>query len=246
MMSQGSSKGPDPLSADEPARDFGTPEQMKEAYERLKAALEQLKKPDGTQAAPAKSCTGLKKDYPTKASGDYWIDPNGNDIKDAIMVYCDMDTGASCVHPKPAVSHVMSITSDEKEMWVGEMDDNSFDINYKADSNQMSYLQLLSTKAEQTITFHCKNTIAYMNPHNKPRKAISLMDWNQVPIGHRGRSRYTVLQDDCKHRRNIWAQTVFKVDTTKPARLPIVDVKLEDFGNSRQGFKLEIGQVCFS
>merc|ERR1719370_644958 len=52
MMSQGSAKGPDPLSADEPARDFGNPEQMKEAYEKLKATLERIKKPDGTKETP--------------------------------------------------------------------------------------------------------------------------------------------------------------------------------------------------
>jgi collagen type I/II/III/V/XI/XXIV/XXVII alpha len=55
-----------------------------------------------------------------------------------------------------------------------------------------------------------------------------------------------VIQDDCKHRKNSWAQTVFKVESSKPTRLPIVDVKVEDFGSSRQGFKLEMGQVCFS
>jgi collagen type II alpha len=246
MMGQGSSKGPDPLSADEPARDFGNPEQMKEAYERLKQTLEKIKKPDGTKDTPAKSCRDLKTNHPSKPSGDYWIDPNGNDAKDAIMVYCNMDTGASCVQAKPATSQQMTIVSDEKEMWVGEIEDNGFDINYKADSNQMNYLQLLSNKAEQTITFHCKSTVAYMNPRNQARNAISFMAWNDMEITHRGKARYKVIQDDCKHRKNSWAQTVFKVESLKPTRLPIVDVKVEDFGSSRQGFKLEMGQVCFS
>merc|ERR1711915_769776 len=84
MMGQGSSKGPDPLSADEPARDFGNPEQMK--------------KPDGSKETPAKSCQEIKLNHPTKPSGTYWIDPNGNDVKDAIMVECNMETGASCIH----------------------------------------------------------------------------------------------------------------------------------------------------
>jgi collagen type II alpha len=246
MMGQGSSKGPDPLSADEPARDFGNPEQMKEAYERLKATLEKLKKPDGSKETPAKSCQEIKLNHPTKPSGTYWIDPNGNDAKDAIMVECNMETGASCIHAKPTTSQEITILSKEPDMWVGDIEDNGFDINYKADSNQLSYLQLLSSKAEQTITFHCKNTVAYMNPRNQARNAITLMAWNDMEIRHRGKARYKVLEDNCKHRKNSWAHTVFKVETSKPTRLPIVDVKIEDFGNSRQGFKLEMGQVCFS
>merc|ERR1711915_454815 len=141
------------------------------------------------------------------------------------------ETGASCIHAKPTTSQEITILSKEPDMWVGDIEDNGFDINYKADSNQLSYLQLLSSKAEQTITFHCKNTVAYMNPRNQARNAITLMAWNDM---------------DCKHRKNSWAHTVFKVETSKPTRLPIVDVKIEDFGNSRQGFKLEMGQVCFS
>ena len=246
MMSQGSAKGPDPLSADEPARDFGSPEQMREAYEKLKATLERIKKPDGTKETPAKSCKDLKNNHPTKPSGDYWIDPNGNDVKDAIVVYCNMDTGASCIHPKPAKSQQITIMSDEQDMWVGEMEENGFDINYKADSNQLSYLQLLSTMAEQTITFNCKNTVAYMNPRNQARNAITLMAWNDSPIKHRGKGKYQVLQDECKHRKRSWAKTIFKVETQKPTRLPIVDVQIEDFGKPYQAFELEIGEVCFS
>merc|ERR1719357_1521482 len=219
MMGQGSSKGPDPLSADEPARDFGNPEQMKEAYERLKAALEKLKKPDGSKETPAKSCQEIKLNHPTKPSGTYWIDPNGNNVKDAIMVECNMETGASCIHAKPTTSQEITILSKEPDMWVGDIEDNGFDINYKADSNQLSYLQLLSSKAEQTITFHCKNTVAYMNPRNQARNAITLMAWNDMEIRHRGKARYKVLEDNCKHRKNSWAHTVFKVETSKPTRL---------------------------
>merc|ERR1712192_384666 len=63
--------------------------------------------------------------------------------------YCDMQTGATCIQPKPAVSHEITIMSDDKEAWVGELDTNAFDINYKADSNQMNFLQLSSSSAEQ-------------------------------------------------------------------------------------------------
>merc|ERR1719397_31663 len=152
MMSQGGSKGPDPASADDPSVQMGRffppmdhlsaeekSEAMEAAFNRLKASFDMLAKPDGTQKAPAKNCQTLKTNHPTKPSGDYWIDPNG---------------------------------MDDKEAWVGELDTNAFDINYKADSNQMSFLQLSSSSAEQTITFHCKDTVAHLNRANNKRHAV--------------------------------------------------------------------------
>lgn len=259
MMSQGGSKGPDPASADDPMvamgrmfppmEDLSTDERnevIHRAYEKLRASFDALAKPDGSQKAPAKNCQNLKEAHPTKTSGEYWIDPNGMDSKDAILVYCDMDTGASCIQPKPVVSHEISIFSDDKEAWVGDLESNAFDINYKADSNQINFLQLASSSAEQTITFHCMNTAAFMNMAGNKRDAITLMAWNDLELRHRGKARYSVLSDECQHKKRSWAQTVFKVQSSKPARLPVVDVKVEDFGQNGQAFKVELGQVCFS
>ena len=249
MMGQGSSKGPDPMSGDEPARVYTTPEQeelMKEAFEKLKLSFDKMVKADGTQARPAKSCKDLKATHPLKASGDYWIDPNGNDHRDSILVFCDMSTGATCINPKPSLSPILNIISNEREMWLGDAEEVNFDINYKADSNQVDHLQLLSSKAEQTITFHCRNMVAFLNLRNQPRNAVSFMAWNDLEIRHRGKSKYKVLKDDCKFKKNSWAQTTFSIETAKPARLPITDIKLEDFGEQNQEFKLELGQVCFS
>jgi collagen type II alpha len=259
MMSQGGSKGPDPMSGDDssiyngrmfPQLDTLSGEErnvaMQRAYEKLKASFDAIAKPDGSQKAPSKSCKDLKSVHPTKPTGDYWIDPNGMDVNDAILVHCDMDTGSTCVQAKPAMSHQITISSTETEVWIGDMDTNAFDITYKADSNQMNYLQLMSTEAEQTITFHCQNTVAHLNPRGNKRKALSLMAWNDLEISHRGKAKYIVMKDECKHKNNSWAQTVFKVQSSKPSRLPIVDVKVADFGRDNQAFKVEIGQVCFT
>merc|ERR1712154_403147 len=222
MMGQGSSKGPDPMSGDEPARTFTTPEQeelMKEAFEKLKLSFDKFTKPDGSKERPAKSCNDLKSSHPLKPSGEYWIDPNGNDKKDSILVHCLMDTGATCITPKPSISPAINILSNEREMWLSDFEEANFDFQYKADSNQVDHLQLMSTRAEQTIIFHCKNTIAFHNPRNHPRNAVSFMAWNDLEIRHRG--------------------------TLKPTRLPVTDIKIEDFGETNQEFKLEVGQVCF-
>merc|ERR1712113_27214 len=101
----------------------------------------------------------------------------------------------------------------------------------------MNFLQLASSSAEQTITFHCKDTVAHLNRANNKRHAVSLMAWNDLEIKHRGKARYQVLSDEGQHKKRSWAQTVFKVQSRKPARLPIVHV--QDFGRSNQAFKIE-------
>ena len=163
MMGQGSSKGPDPMSADDPSRSSSpTAEQeeiMRAAFEKLRLSFDKMVKPDGTKERPAKTCNDLKTAHPLKPSGEYWIDPNGNDHKDSILVFCNMNTGASCINPKPSMSQAISIISEESDMWVGQYEDNRFDINYKADSNQLDHLQLLSARAEQKITFHSKGLL---------------------------------------------------------------------------------------
>lgn len=56
-------------------------------------------------------------------TGQYWIDPNGGEVKDAILVYCDMATGGSCIYPKPMESKDITYKGDEKEAWLSEMED---------------------------------------------------------------------------------------------------------------------------
>lgn len=55
-------------------------------------------------------------------AGQYWIDPNGGDINDAILVHCDMANGASCVFPKPMQSKDITYHG-KNEAWLSEMED---------------------------------------------------------------------------------------------------------------------------
>ena len=253
LIGQGNSKGPDPLSNDEPARIFPpelNDEELKElvvsAYKKLKDSFNEFSKPDGGKNTPAKTCKDLFLAHPEKASGEYWIDPNGADPKDSILVYCDEETKSTCVQSKPELSKELRLKSEAKEVWLSESPSANYIINYKADNNQMSFLQLLSGKAEQTVTFHCKNTVAHTNPRGNNKKAIAFMSWNDLEIKNRGNSKYEVLKDECQFRKGNWAESVFKVETEKPTRLPIVDVKVKDFGGEKQVFKIEVGKVCFS
>lgn len=74
-------------------------------------------------------------------------------------------------------------------------------INYKADHTQLTYLQLMSTKAVQQVTFHCRNTIGYFDPQaNNYRRGIKLLAYNDAEILPRAnnRLRYKAIVDDCQ------------------------------------------------
>ena len=75
-------------------------------------------------------------------------------------------------------------------------------MNYKADSNQIGFLQLLSTSASQNITYHCKNSVAYFDSEHKSyRKGLKLLSWNDaeiLPRSNNPRLQYEVGEDECR------------------------------------------------
>lgn len=44
-------------------------------------------------------------------------------MNDAILVHCDMNTGASCIFPKPIESQDIAYRGKDKEPWISEMDE---------------------------------------------------------------------------------------------------------------------------
>lgn len=69
---------------------------------------------------------------------------------------------------------------------------------------QMTFLRLLSTEASQNLTYHCKNSVAYMDASTgNLKKAVLLQGSNDVEIRAEGNSRFTysVLEDGCTVRR---------------------------------------------
>ena len=253
LMGQGKTKGPDPLQNDE-SRVFPpelSEEELKDlvisAYKKLKDSFAEFQQPDGDKTTPAKTCRDLFSAHPEKESGEFWIDPNGADPRDSILVYCDKTKRATCINSKPELSAELSLTQEPSaSVWLSESRSAAHVINYKADTNQMSFMQLLSERAEQSITFHCRNTIAYKGPRDGQKKALALMSWNDLEIKNKGKFQYEVVKDECSEKSSDWASSIFKVDTAKPTRLPVVDVKISDFGGSDQAFKIEVGEVCFS
>lgn len=72
----------------------------------------------------------------------------------------------------------------------------------------MTFLRLLSTEGSQNITYHCKNSIAYLDEAaGNLKKALLIQGSNDVEIRAEGNSRftYTVLKDDCTVSQAGWA-----------------------------------------
>ena len=76
--------------------------------------------------------------------------------------------------------------------------------NYKAETGQIIWLQHLSSKASQKITYHCRNSVVYEGTRKGMlKRAARLMAWNDVELtaargGKNQRLSYDVLEDGCK------------------------------------------------
>lgn len=92
------------------------------AYEHLKTTFERFKKPDGKKNYPGKTCRDIWAAYPDSESGEYWVDPNEGDIKDAVLVHCDMVNKATCIIPSPMKSDEIKTTSERSEVWLGDIE----------------------------------------------------------------------------------------------------------------------------
>lgn len=212
MSSISNNKGPSNIQEDSPANKiFGgdhklsiTVEEqrnlLKKAYEQLKRNMENLNKPTGEKDSPARTCNELSLAQPNLPSGDYWVDPNEGDHRDAILVYCDMTKKATCIRSQPQRSNNIEYVGDEKEIWLSEVH-NGMKMTYKAESNQITHLQMLSTHASQDITYHCKNSVGYFDVEkNNYRRSLKLLAWNDAELTAKNSQqlRYEVTEDGCK------------------------------------------------
>lgn len=70
---------------------------------------------------------------PPPPAGDYWIDPNQGCTLDAMKVFCNMETGETCVYPNPASvpkkNWWSSKSKDKKHIWFGETINGGFHVS---------------------------------------------------------------------------------------------------------------------
>jgi len=240
------------MKPEEAARELGEKNsEFVQKMEELKETVQMLAKPDGSKENPARTCRDIKSNYPEKATGQYWLDPNMGCTSDAILVSCNftMDDIVTCVKPKQE----MTIPKDywnkkltHARKWFVE-DHNLGNIEYEAEMSQLTYLSYLSREAFQTVTIHCKNQVVWFdNAAGNHKSAMHFMGTKRTeftPISKK-RVMFEEISDGCKHKRNTWDSTVLKFRTSKFVRLPIVDVAPVKQEKTSM-FGLELGSVCF-
>lgn len=225
----------------------------------LTQRIEKIRSPDGTQKSPIRMCRDLRMAHPEFKSGAYWVDPNQGSSLDAIKVHCNMETGETCIYPSqssiPMKNWYQSSSSAKKHVWFSESMTGGFQFQYGSEGSdpedvsiQMTFMRLMSNQASQNITYHCKNSIAYMDSATgNLKKALLLQGSNDVEIRAEGNSRFTysVSEDGCTSHTGSWGKTVIDYKTSKTSRLPIIDIAPMDVGAPDQEFGVEVGPVCF-
>jgi len=258
-------KAPDPYRggghyrADDPNMQIDRDQEVDTTLKTLTQKIENIRSPAGTQKNPARMCRDLRMCNPEWKSGMYWVDPNQGSALDAIKVHCDMETGATCVFPSessiPMKNWYQSRNAQKKHVWFSESMTGGFQFQYGTDgadsedvSIQMTFMRLMSNQASQNVTYHCKNSIAYMDSASgNLKKAVLLQGSNDIEIRAEGNSRftYTVSEDGCTSHTGSWGKTVIDYKTSKTSRLPIIDIAPMDVGAADQEFGVEVGPVCF-
>lgn len=210
----------------------------------LSKLVEILKSQMGTKTSPATSCKDLFLNHPTFESATYWIDPNQGSIEDAFEAQCNKEDASTCIYPtESTISKGTWYTGEPKMTWFSKM--GGPQIKYDVSVPQLQFLQIMSTKATQTITYLCKNTVAFQDDENLTTHAITFATSDDEELGPTSRNTYTVSLDECKSRPSTWGKTVFEFSTPKTTRLPVEDFAPSDIGAEGQGFGMEVGPVCF-
>ncbi|CAB1437925.1 unnamed protein product [Pleuronectes platessa] len=257
-------KAPDPFRggyrADDPKMMQDRDMEVDTTLKTLTQKVEKIRSPDGTQKSPARMCRDLRMCHPEWKSGSYWVDPNQGSALDAIKVHCNMETGETCVYPSESTVPMKNWYNsknikEKKHVWFSEAMTGGYQFQYGTDgadtedvSIQMTFMRLMSNQASQNVTYHCKNSIAYMDAATgNLKKALLLQGSNDVEIRAEGNSRFTysVSEDGCTTHTGSWGKTVIDYKTSKTSRLPIIDIAPMDVGAPDQEFGVEVGPVCF-
>lgn len=80
-----------------------------------------------------------------------------------------------------------------------------FQVSYAANYNQISLLQMSSSRAAQNITYHCKNSsVIFSSSKSTKHKSIKLATWNNQELTAFGkRMNYNILKNECQVCSNL-------------------------------------------
>ncbi|GAB0201622.1 collagen alpha-1(XI) chain-like [Grus japonensis] len=245
----------DGAAAERAARDYADGmEEIFGSLNSLKQEIEGLRRPMGTRENPARTCQDLRLSHPALPDGEYWIDPNQGCARDSFKVYCNFTAGGeTCVFPSKDVREVKMSAWEEEEApqrWFSQFRGGSR-FSY-ADSEgqplgvvQLTFLRLLSVSARQNFTYHCHRSVAWhdavLGDH---RRALRFLAANEEELSYDTSPYVKAVTDGCATRKGS-GRTVLEVSTPRLEQLPLLDLRLTDFGEPGQRFGFELGPVCF-
>uniref|UniRef100_A0A8C4IEC6 Collagen, type XI, alpha 1b n=1 Tax=Dicentrarchus labrax TaxID=13489 RepID=A0A8C4IEC6_DICLA len=219
----------------------------------LKQDIERMKFPMGTQDNPARTCNDLHLSQPDYPDGEYWIDPNQGCIGDSIKVFCNFTAGGeTCIYPdkKSTGVRISNWPKEAPGSWFSEFKRGKI-LNYNdlgentINTVQMTFLKLLSSSARQNFTYICHQSVAWYDAKaDSYDKALRFLGSNDEEMSYDNNPFIKPLIDGCAVKQG-YSKTVMEINTPRIDQLPIIDVMLNDFGESNQRFGFEVGPVCF-
>uniref|UniRef100_A0A671YBU1 Collagen, type XI, alpha 1b n=1 Tax=Sparus aurata TaxID=8175 RepID=A0A671YBU1_SPAAU len=219
----------------------------------LKQDIERMKFPMGTQDNPARTCNDLHLSQPDYPDGEYWIDPNQGCIGDAIKVFCNFTAGGeTCIFPdkKSTGVRISNWPKEAPGSWFSEFKRGKI-LSYvdmgesTINTVQMTFLKLLSSSARQNFTYICHQSVAWYDAKaDGYDKALRFLGSNDEEMSYDNNPFIKPLTDGCSLKQG-YSKTVMEINTPRIDQLPIIDVMLNDFGESNQRFGFEVGPVCF-
>uniref|UniRef100_A0A674NUQ7 Collagen, type XI, alpha 2 n=1 Tax=Takifugu rubripes TaxID=31033 RepID=A0A674NUQ7_TAKRU len=221
----------------------------------LRQEIETMRFPLGTQDSPGRTCQDLHLSQPELKDGEYWIDPNQGCSRDAFKVFCNFTKGAeTCLYPSQSISTMNSWNKETPGSWYSQFSTGSKVSPFSyVDSNgepvgvvQLGFLRLLSVQAHQTLTYHCHRSVAWAdrNAKNTYSRALHFRGANDEDLSYETNPYVKALVDGCSYRKGF-DRTVLEINTPQVEHLPLLDIKVSDFGESNQQFGFEVGPVCF-
>ncbi|KAG7235026.1 hypothetical protein INR49_003437 [Caranx melampygus] len=220
----------------------------------LRQEIETMRFPLGTQDSPARTCQDLHLSQPDLKDGEYWIDPNQGCSRDSFKVFCNFTNGAeTCLYPSKSINTVKMSSWDTETpgSWYSQFSTGR-KFSYVDSSGepvgvvQLGFLRLLSVQARQNLTYHCHRSVAWAErgAKNSYSRAMHLQGANDEELSYETNPYIKALVDGCSYRKGF-DRTVLEINTPQVEHLPLLDIKVSDFGESNQQFGFEVGPVCF-
>ncbi|NXS39409.1 CO5A1 protein, partial [Balaeniceps rex] len=250
-------------AADQASRDYADGmEEIFGSLNSLKQEIEGLRRPMGTRDNPARTCQDLQLSHPGLPDGEYWIDPNQGCARDSFKVYCNFTAGGeTCVFPSKDIQEVSEVggssacrvpaQSREAGWWGSATRRGRRGFSYVDSESQplgvvqLTFLRLLSVSARQNFTYHCHRSVAWHSSSSGDhQRALRFLAANEEELSYDTSPYVKAVMDGCAARKgSSW--TVLEVSTPRLEQLPLLDMRVMDFGEPGQRFGFEVGPVCF-